>query len=81
MAFDLKERGLYAVLPQASIFLLYREENSTNNVISFLQLPDLIEIDFEDVNEFNIFLNYRTLDFVEQLPREVYDVCIGNAKK
>lgn len=81
MAFDLKERGLYAVLPQASIFLLYRQENSTNNIISFLQLPDLIEIDFEDVNEFNIFLNYRTLDFVEQLPCEVYDVCIGNAKK
>lgn len=69
------ERGLYAVLPSASIFLLHL--NSTNT-FAFMQLPDLFKVVFDNEQDFNFFLKNKSLDFVEQLPQDVYDVCVAN---
>jgi hypothetical protein len=80
---NLLTRGLYAVVPNGSVFLLFREEKSyiKNAYTTFMQLPDLYEVSFEDAEDFSEFLKFKTLDFVEQLPQDVYDVCVANANK
>jgi len=80
---NLLPRGLYAVIPNGTIFLLFREELSyvKNAYITFVQLPDLYQVSFEDAEDFSEFLKFKTLDFVEQLPEDVYDVCTANANK
>ena len=76
--FNLKERGLYAILPEACTFLLFWSEQSSNTKTTFIHMPDMHSIVFEDPKEFYIFLNHRTLDLVEQLPQDVYEECLMN---
>jgi hypothetical protein len=74
-----KERGMYAVLPEASIFMLFLGLKTKNDTTytSFMQLPDLYELDFEE-QDLAVFLSKRTLEFVEQLPEDVFNVCVAN---
>lgn len=76
--FELKKRGLYAILPEAYTFLLFYAEKSDDNKLTFIHMPDMHTITFEDKKEFHIFLQHRKLDLVEQLPQDVYDECILN---
>lgn len=74
-----QERGMYAVLPEASIFMLFLGLKTKNDTTytSFMQIPDLYELDFEE-QDLAIFLSKRTLEFVEQLPEDVFNVCVAN---
>ena len=74
--FSFIERGLYAVLPNAAVFLLVLQKTEKN--VTLMQLPDRysIELESEDLDN---FLKIRTLEFVEQLPQDVFDVCKANS--
>lgn len=70
------ERGMYAVLPNAAIFLLVLQQ--TEKSITFMQLPDRYAIEFES-EDLNYYLKKHKLEFVEQLPQDVFDVCKANS--
>jgi len=69
------ERGLYAVLPDASIFFLFVEQ--TDKEIVFMHLPENYRLVFE-YEDLSIFLRQRQLDLVEQLPVDVYNTAVAN---
>ena len=69
------ERGLYAVLPGAAIFFVFIEQN--NKEITFMHLPDNYKLTFECI-DLNVFLGTRQLDFVQQLPIDIYDSVVAN---
>ena len=79
MLTSFKERGLYAVLPESSIFMLYTGQEDVENTTytSFMQLPDKYKVLFEQ-DELDAFLNVKKLDFIEQLPVDVYAECVAN---
>jgi len=72
-------RGMYAVLPEANIFLLYIGERllDRESYTVFMQLPDRYEVRFQ-VDELSAFLKIKNLELVEQLPQDVFDVCVAN---
>ena len=79
--FNLKDRGFYAILPGADTFLLFCSERSVDKKTTFVHIPDMYTITFENHEELNIFLQYKKLDFIEQLPLDVYEECILNIKE
>lgn len=70
-----KERELYAILPSASVFLLVIEQNDKK--VTFMQLPDRYKVELDN-EELNSFLQIRQLDYIEQLPSDVFEVCAAN---
>lgn len=69
------ERGMYAVLPNASIFLLVLQQ--TDECVSFMRLPDCQKVEL-DKDDLSVFLRLTKLDFIEQLPQDVFEVCSAN---
>jgi hypothetical protein len=79
--FKLETRGFYAILPGAETFLLFYSERSDKNKTTFIHIPDMYTITFENHEELNVFFQYKKLDFIEQLPLDVYQECILNIKE
>jgi len=70
-----KERELYAILPSASVFLLVIEQSDKK--VTFMQIPDRYKVELDN-EELNSFLQIRQLDYIEQLPSDVFEVCAAN---
>lgn len=70
------QRGVYAFTKhRRGDFLLFIKEDS--EVLEFMQLPDRYQICLTK-EEFNKGLNTGLLDFVEQIPEEVFEVAAAN---
>jgi len=73
------KRGLYAFLVQRKgEFLLFVEEEELS--YRFMQLPNRFEF-YVTKNDFEKAMTKNTLDFIEQIPEEVYEVSIANIIK
>ena len=72
------KRGLYAFLQRKGEFLLFVKEEELS--YRFMQLPDRFEF-YVTKNEFQKAMTKNTLDFIEQIPEEVYEVSIANIIK
>jgi len=59
-------------------FILFIKEDS--NVLEFMQLPDRYQIMLTK-KEFNEGLVSKLLDFVEQIPEDVFEVAAANIEK
>jgi hypothetical protein len=59
-------------------FLLFLKEDS--EVLEFMQLPDRYQICLTK-KEFNEGITTKLLDFVEQVPEEVFEVAAANIEK
>jgi len=71
-----KDRGLYAFTKhRRGDFILFIK--SDKDVLEFMQLPDRYQF-FLTKEEFNDGVATRLLDFVEQVPEEVFDVAKAN---
>jgi uncharacterized protein (DUF3820 family) len=71
-----KDRGLYAFTKhRRGDFILFIKEES--GVLEFMQLPDRYQF-FLTKEEFNEGQTTKLLDFVEQLPEEVFEVARAN---
>ena len=71
-----KERGVYAFTKhRRGDFVLFLKENS--QVYEFMQLPDRYQF-FLTPEEFNEGITTKLLDFIEQIPEEVFDVAAAN---
>lgn len=71
-----KERGVYAFTKhRKGDFVLFIKED--NNVLEFMQLPDRYQIMLTK-EEFHEGVTSKLLDFVEQVPEEVFDVARAN---
>lgn len=69
-------RGVYAFTKhRRGDFLLYLKEES--NVLEFMQLPDRYQICLTK-EEFHEGVTTKLLDFVEQIPEEVFEVASAN---
>lgn len=74
-----KERGVYAFTKhRRGDFLLFVKENGAD-IYDFMQLPDLYKFSLTRT-EFVEGVNTGLLDFVEQIPDEVYNVAVANIK-
>jgi hypothetical protein len=74
-----KERGTYAFMKhRRGEFILYLEQDG--DVLRFMQLPDLYVIALSK-EEFTAGICTNLLEFVEQVPEDVFDVCKANANK
>lgn len=74
-----KERGVYAFTKhRRGDFLLFVKEDS--EVLEFMQLPDRYQI-FLTKEEFTEGLTTNLLDFVEQVPEDVFEVAAANIEK
>jgi hypothetical protein len=74
-----KERGVYAFTKhRRGDFLLFIKEDS--EVLEFMQLPDRYQI-FLTKKEFNEGITTKLLDYVEQIPEEVFEVAAANIEK
>ncbi len=74
-----EQRGVYAFTKhRRGDFVLYIKE-SENDVLEFMQLPDRYQI-FLTKEEFTEGLNTKLLDFVEQVPEEVFEVAQANVE-
>lgn len=72
-----KERGVYAFTKyRKGDFLLFLEE-STEGVYDFMQLPDRYKISFTK-EEFTKGVTSKLIDFVEQIPTDVFEVSKAN---
>ena len=72
-----KDRGVYAFTKhRRGDFLLFLGENSPG-VFEFMQLPDRYVL-FLTLQEFTEGHNSKLLDFVEQLPEDVFEVAQAN---
>ena len=72
-----KERSVYAFTKhrQGEFILFLEREN--NDVFKFMQLPDLYPLSLTQ-EEFTEGLVTKVLDFVEQLPVDVFEVSKAN---
>jgi len=76
LLFNPKDRGLYAFTKhRRGDFILFIK--SDKDILEFMQLPDRYQF-FLTKEEFNEGLTTKLLDFVEQLPEEVFDVAKAN---
>lgn len=72
-----KVRGVYAFTEQRrGDFILFVKEGDTN-VLEFMHLPDRYKI-YLTKQEFTDGLKSKLLDFVEQIPQDVYNVAVKN---
>ena len=72
-------RSVYAFTKQRrGDFLLFVKEDS--GVLEFMQLPDRYQIVLTK-EEFTEGLTTKLLDFVEQIPEEVFEVAAANIEK
>ena len=72
-----KERGVYAFTKyRKGDFLLFIEKSS-DDVYDFMQLPDRYKISFTS-EEFTKGVSSKLIDFVEQIPPDVYEVSKAN---
>ena len=73
------QRGVYAFTKhRRGDFLLFVKEDS--EVLEFMHLPDLYQICLTK-EEFHEGVVTKLLDFVEQVPEEVFEVASANIKK
>ena len=71
-----KERGVYAFTKhRRGDFVLFIKEDK--GVLEFMQLPDRYQL-FLTKEEFTEGLLTNLLDFVEQVPEEVFEVAAAN---
>jgi hypothetical protein len=71
-----KQRGLYAFTKhRRGDFILFIKEDK--NALEFMQLPDRYQF-FLTNQEFTEAITTGLLDFVEQVPEEVFDVAEAN---
>jgi hypothetical protein len=71
------ERGLYAFTKhRRGIFLLFLNFKD-DNIFEFMQLPDRYVLCLIE-NEFKEAVCSGLLDFVEQLPEDVFEVAVAN---
>lgn len=69
-------RGVYAFTKhRRGDFLLFIKEDS--EVLEFMQLPDRYQVCLTR-QEFHEGVTTKLLDFVEQIPEEVYEVAAAN---
>ena len=69
-------RGVYAFTKhRRGDFLLFIKEDS--EVLEFMQLPDRYQVCLTK-EEFHEGVTTKLLDFVEQIPEEVYEVAAAN---
>jgi len=74
-----KERGVYAFTKhRRGDFILFIKDD--NGVLEFMQLPDRYQI-FLTKEEFTDGVLTNLLDFVEQVPEEVFEVASANIEK
>lgn len=72
-----KERGVYAITKHnRGSFLLFLN-NEDKDVLNFMQLPDRYKVSLTN-KEFSEGVTSGLLDFVEQIPEEVFDVAQAN---
>jgi hypothetical protein len=72
-------RGVYAFTKhRRGDFLLFIKEDV--EVLEFMQLPDRYQICLTK-KEFSEGLTTKLLDFVEQIPKDVFDVAAANIEK
>jgi phosphoserine aminotransferase len=72
-----KPRGVYAFTKhRRGDFILFIKE-SEKNVLEFMQLPDRYQLFFTK-EEFTEGVLTNLLDFVEQIPEEVFEVAQAN---
>ena len=72
-------RGVYAFTKhRRGDFMLFIKEES--EVLEFMQLPDRYQI-YLTKKEFHEGLTTKLLDFVEQVPEEVFEVAAANIEK
>lgn len=76
----LKYRGMYAIKSgdKSGGFLVYIEERNIGDSLAFLFMPHPMEVMFLSKQEVERSVKYNTLDLVEKLPKNVYDVCLAN---
>jgi hypothetical protein len=73
-----KPRSLYAFTKhRRGDFILFVEEK--DDVYTFMQLPDRYKI-LLTLEEFTEGVTTKLLDFVEQIPEDVYEVAAANIK-
>lgn len=73
-----KERGVYAFTKhRRGDFLLFIKNNS--DAYEFMHLPDRYQI-FLTPEEFNEGVTTKLLDFVEQIPEDVFEVAAANVE-
>lgn len=71
-----KPRGMYAFTKhRRGDFILFIKEDS--EVLEFMQLPDRYQVCLTK-EEFHEGVTTKLLDFVEQVPEEVFDVAQAN---
>jgi hypothetical protein len=71
-----QERGVYAFTKhRRGDFLLFIKEDS--EVLEFMQLPDRYQVCLTK-QEFHEGVTTKLLDFVEQIPEDVYEVASAN---
>jgi hypothetical protein len=72
-------RGVYAFTKhRRGDFILFIKENF--EVLEFMHLPDRYQI-FLTKKEFSEGLTTKLLDFVEQIPEDVFEVAAANIEK
>ena len=75
-----KERGVYAFTKhRRGDFILFLEKNG-DGVFDFMQLPDRYPLSLTQ-EEFTEGITTKVLDFVEQIPLEVFEVSKANINK
>ena len=71
-----QQRGVYAFTKhRRGDFLLFIKEDS--EVLEFMQLPDRYQVCLTK-EEFHEGVTSKLLDFVEQIPEEVFEVAAAN---
>jgi hypothetical protein len=71
-----KERGMYAFMKhRRGEFLLFIEED--NDVLNFMQIPDRYPV-LLSKEEYTAGICTNLLEFVEQVPEDVFEVCKVN---
>ncbi len=73
------ERGVYAFTKhRRGDFILFLKEDS--EVLEFMQLPDRYQICLTK-KEFTEGITTKLLDFVEQIPEDVFEVAAANIER
>jgi hypothetical protein len=73
------DRGMYAFTKhRKGDFLLYIKEEG--DVYKFMQLPDRYEFNLTK-EEYTTAITTKVLDFVEQVPENVFEVAAANIEK
>jgi len=75
----IKPRSLYAFdkIRQGEFILFLKEENG---IWEFMQLPDRHHLKFIQT-DIKKAINTKTVVFVEQIPEDVFEVCVANLEK